>query len=132
MLNSLINSKTKVPHPITCRKIVTGPINSKNNRYSKNYSGCRSVSSLHVFLSLHVLSVSLSSHVCLCSLTSFHVSFFSSYDLSMSLSVHLSSNDDDNDHSSTQLPVQKTLTLRAGMLGLWPFIGWRIARFVHK
>ena len=39
---------------------------------------------------------------------------------------------DDNDHSSTQLPVPKTLALRAGVRGPWPFIGWRIAGLMQK
>ena len=77
-----------------------------------------------------------SSYICLSLLTrlssqthlSPSVSFFlRSLSVSLSLSLfHLSPNDYDNDHSSTQLPVQKTLTMRARVRGPWPFIGWRI------
>ena len=80
----------------------------------------------HVCLSSHIR---LSTHVCLSLSLHIFPCFFLS---SCALSFHLSSNDDEMITRPTQLPVQKTRSLRARVRGLWPFIGWRIARFVQK
>ena len=76
------------------------------------------------------MSVSLLLHVCLSSLSHdsrlffslllhiFLCLFLSSYDLSLSLSFHLSPNDDDNDHSSTQLLGRKHLPWGPECVGL--------------
>ena len=84
---------------------------------------------LHLSLfSLLSLLACLARHTCLSLLTYLSYLFLSSLThLSLSLSFFLRSvslfispTDDDNVHSSTQLPVQKTLTLRARVRGLGP------------
>ena len=125
MRNPSIYPKTIVPQSITYRENCYGTLLIRRNSWSsKDYSYYRSVSCLHVSLSSPPVCLSSLSHVCLSSLSHvsplflsllFHIFpclFLSSYDLSLSPSFHLSPNDDDNDHSSTRLPVQKTLTLR--------------------
>ena len=109
--NSLTNSKQflqKTKKQENCH----GTYSLKNKRSNKK-SLITDLSPLFMSVPLH-MSVSLLLH------------------MSVSSLFLPSPNDDDNDHSSPHLPVQKTLTLRAGVRGPWPFIGWRIARFVQK